>query len=389
MPRRRKTALPASDYIPGLSSPPRQQRKQSNVPTPPSSTPSQQQEQSDVAEPSSSTSSQQQEQSNVPTPPSSTPSQQQEQSNVAEPSSSTSSQNENKPDVAKPSAPSNVITTLSVRTLSSQPDSPSPKAQCYVGAIGQSKAVGKSPRVPEEQKQPVKMDKYLPVNSWRMADDSVHPCVPPGLTEAHRRMGTAYRGPHSDAPSGVATDFHYRYPPDRAPLETLEDVAQEVQPTRWDEELNGMDVLRERWNRTFRALVPSGASTGEHEAVELRDKDDSRYGDKGVIQAVHNVEKVIGPALVSKGFDPRSQLKEIDAFMKELDGTSDKSRLGARAILCIGMACARAVEGQGELRSRVALFVMCADTILPPIHLSDANETRSIPTSGYASCAVC
>ncbi|KAF5013163.1 hypothetical protein FDECE_827 [Fusarium decemcellulare] len=93
---------------------------------------------------------------------------------------------------------------------------------------------------------------------------------------------------------------------------------------------------------TFRALVPSGASTGEHEAVELRDKDDSRYGGKGVIQAVHNVEKVIGPALVSKGFDPRSQLKEIDAFMKELDGTSDKSCLGANAILGISMACARA-----------------------------------------------
>ncbi|KAJ3541948.1 hypothetical protein NM208_g4353 [Fusarium decemcellulare] len=236
MPRRRKTALPASNYVPGLSSPPRQQRKQSNVPTPSSSTPSQQQEQSDVTEPSSSASSQQQ-----------------KQSDVAEPSSSTSSQKQNKPDVAKPSAPSNGFSTLSIGTLSSQPDFPSPKAQRHVGAVGQSKAVGKSPRVPEEQRPPVEMDKYLPVNSWRMADDSVFPRVPPGLTEAHRRMGTAYRGPHSDAPSGVAVDFHYRTPPDRAPLQTIEDVAQEVQPTRWDEELNGMDVLRERWNRHLSA----------------------------------------------------------------------------------------------------------------------------------------
>ncbi|KAM0425674.1 hypothetical protein ACHAPT_009206 [Fusarium lateritium] len=93
---------------------------------------------------------------------------------------------------------------------------------------------------------------------------------------------------------------------------------------------------------TFRALVPSGASTGKHEAVELRDKDNFNYLGKGVIQAVHNVENVIGPALVSKKFDPKTQLKDIDAFMKDLDGTPDKSRLGANAILGVSMACARA-----------------------------------------------
>ncbi|KAM6532485.1 hypothetical protein FSOLCH5_001908 [Fusarium solani] len=93
---------------------------------------------------------------------------------------------------------------------------------------------------------------------------------------------------------------------------------------------------------TFRALVPSGASTGTHEAAELRDKDGSKYGGKGVTQAVHNVEQVISPALVSKGFDPKTQLKDIDVFMRQLDGTPNKSRLGANAILGVSMACARA-----------------------------------------------
>lgn len=92
----------------------------------------------------------------------------------------------------------------------------------------------------------------------------------------------------------------------------------------------------------FHALVPSGASTGKHEAVELRDKDEAAYRGKGVQKAVTNVQTIIGPALMEKGFDTRSQLKEIDQFMRELDGTANKARLGANAILGVSMACARA-----------------------------------------------
>jgi enolase len=92
----------------------------------------------------------------------------------------------------------------------------------------------------------------------------------------------------------------------------------------------------------FRALVPSGASTGQHEAVELRDKVASTYEGKGVTKAVHNVQDVIGPALLKKNFDPQTQLREIDQFMRDLDGTPNKAHLGANAILGVSMACARA-----------------------------------------------
>ena len=68
----------------------------------------------------------------------------------------------------------------------------------------------------------------------------------------------------------------------------------------------------------------------------------SRFGGMGTTRAVANVETLLGPALVEHKFDPKTQLKEIDKFMKELDGTADKSRLGANAILGISMACARA-----------------------------------------------
>jgi enolase len=88
-----------------------------------------------------------------------------------------------------------------------------------------------------------------------------------------------------------------------------------------------------------RAAVPSGASTGEHEAVELRDGDPKRYRGKGVLKAVANVEKVIGPAV--QGRDPVDQVG-LDRRMIELDGTPNKSKLGANAILAVSMANARA-----------------------------------------------
>lgn len=88
-----------------------------------------------------------------------------------------------------------------------------------------------------------------------------------------------------------------------------------------------------------RAIVPSGASTGEHEAVELRDDDTNRFVGKGVLKAVENVNGEIADALANwDGFDQRG----LDAKMVELDGTENKGRLGANAILAVSMAAARA-----------------------------------------------
>jgi enolase len=90
---------------------------------------------------------------------------------------------------------------------------------------------------------------------------------------------------------------------------------------------------------TASASVPSGASTGIKEAVELRDGDPKRYGGKGVLQAVANVNKLIAPKL--KGKSPPAQ-QEIDDLMRKLDGTETKSKLGANAILGVSMAVCRA-----------------------------------------------
>jgi len=95
-----------------------------------------------------------------------------------------------------------------------------------------------------------------------------------------------------------------------------------------------------------RAIVPSGASTGEHEAVELRDGDKSHYLGKGVLHAVENVETVIAPEL--EGMDAANQ-RLIDATMIALDGTANKGKLGANAILAVSMACARAVAQTLEI----------------------------------------
>jgi len=112
-----------------------------------------------------------------------------------------------------------------------------------------------------------------------------------------------------------------------------------------------MEILDSRGNPTLRAFVtlddgisasascPSGASTGEHEAVELRDGDGKRYGGKGTLQAVQNVNKTIAPALI--GMDPLAQ-EQIDRRMIDLDGQPNKGRLGANAMLSVSMAVARA-----------------------------------------------
>ncbi len=97
---------------------------------------------------------------------------------------------------------------------------------------------------------------------------------------------------------------------------------------------------------TASAGVPSGASTGEHEAVELRDGDKARYLGKGVLKAVNNVNAVIGPAV--RGLSPRMQ-EQIDARMLELDGTENKSKLGANAMLSVSLAVARAAAKVANL----------------------------------------
>src|SRR5215207_7615547 len=88
-----------------------------------------------------------------------------------------------------------------------------------------------------------------------------------------------------------------------------------------------------------RAAVPSGASTGAHEAVELRDDDKRRYLGKGTIKAVHNVNNIIAPKLI--GMDASEQL-DIDRLMLDLDGTPNKGKLGANAILGVSLAVAHA-----------------------------------------------
>jgi len=115
--------------------------------------------------------------------------------------------------------------------------------------------------------------------------------------------------------------------------------------------VTAMEILDSRGNPTLRvfiglsngiqtsASVPSGASTGEFEALELRDGDKKRFGGKGVLKAVSNVNQLIGPKLI--GFDPSHQ-SEIDRLMIELDGTPDKAKLGANATVGVSMAVARA-----------------------------------------------
>ncbi|MGY3766633.1 phosphopyruvate hydratase [Vagococcus vulneris] len=95
-----------------------------------------------------------------------------------------------------------------------------------------------------------------------------------------------------------------------------------------------------------RGIVPSGASTGEHEAVELRDGDKSRYLGKGVLKAVDNVNNIIADEII--GFDVRDQMA-IDKAMIKLDGTPNKGKLGANAILGVSIACARAAADYLEV----------------------------------------
>ncbi|AMD21178.1 HEL102Cp [Eremothecium sinecaudum] len=98
----------------------------------------------------------------------------------------------------------------------------------------------------------------------------------------------------------------------------------------------------------FRSIVPSGASTGVHEALELRDGDKSKWLGKGVTKAVNNVNQIIAPALISANVDVKDQ-KKVDELMLTLDGTPNKSKLGANAILGVSMAVAKAAAAEKNI----------------------------------------
>ncbi|PIT94619.1 phosphopyruvate hydratase [Candidatus Falkowbacteria bacterium CG10_big_fil_rev_8_21_14_0_10_39_9] len=130
-------------------------------------------------------------------------------------------------------------------------------------------------------------------------------------------------------------------------------LAREILDSRGNPTVEAKVVLDNKL--VAKAAVPSGASTGQHEALELRDGNQKRYSGKGVLKAVDNINKIIAPKL--KGLDPTKQ-QLIDNLMLQLDGTKNKSRLGANAILAVSLAAARA----GALAKRQELFVHLART---------------------------
>jgi len=111
-----------------------------------------------------------------------------------------------------------------------------------------------------------------------------------------------------------------------------------------------------------RAAVPSGASTGRHEACELRDDDPKRYLGKGVTKAINNVTEIIGPKI--KGLDPSEQ-ENIDKLMIDLDGTDNKSNLGANAILGVSIAIARAASNM--LNKPLYSYIGNSDSYIIPV----------------------
>ena len=137
-------------------------------------------------------------------------------------------------------------------------------------------------------------------------------------------------------------------------------------------ELHAREILDSRGNPTIevdmileskafgRAAVPSGASTGIHEAVELKDNDPKRYGGKGVLQAVKNVNEVISASIKGTSFDQRT----LDETLIKLDGTENKGKLGANAILGVSMAFAR-TAAQCENKALYRYFAEIANTGKP------------------------
>src|SRR4029453_4935112 len=146
-------------------------------------------------------------------------------------------------------------------------------------------------------------------------------------------------------------------------MSTIQDIrAREILDSRGNPTIE-VDVHLEN-GIAGRAAGPSGASTGEHEALELRDNDKSRYLGKGVRSAVQNVTEMIAPAL--RDMDPGDQM-EIDQTLIELDGTPNKGKLGANAILGVSMATARAAAMDVGLPLYRYLGAPMAGTMLVPM----------------------
>ncbi|NCU44292.1 phosphopyruvate hydratase [Candidatus Falkowbacteria bacterium] len=147
-------------------------------------------------------------------------------------------------------------------------------------------------------------------------------------------------------------------------------------------QLTAREILDSRGNPTIeakvildnglvaKASVPSGASTGVHEAHELRDGDQQRYGGKGVLKAVANVKEIIAPKIIGQEI---IALKEIDQLMIELDGTPNKEKLGANAILAVSLVCARA----GALATGQELYAYLASTY------DFATDNYHLPTPSF------
>ncbi|CAI4053573.1 hypothetical protein SUVZ_15G3300 [Saccharomyces uvarum] len=117
-------------------------------------------------------------------------------------------------------------------------------------------------------------------------------------------------------------------------------------------------------NGVFRSMVPSGASTGVHEALEMRDGDKSKWLGQGVLNAVKNVNDVVAPAFVKANLDVKNQ-SAVDDFLLSLDGTANKAKLGANAILGVSMAAARAAAAE----KNVPLYQ----------HLADLSKSKTSP----------
>lgn len=147
-------------------------------------------------------------------------------------------------------------------------------------------------------------------------------------------------------------------------------------------DIHAHEVLDSRGNPTIevkvstekgfgRAIVPSGASTGTYEALELRDLDNKRYGGKGVLKACKNVNELIKPELM--GFEASAQ-RELDEKLIELDGTENKNYLGANAILGVSMACARAAANEQGLE--LFSYLNPSATLLPVPMMNIMNGGR-------------
>ena len=133
----------------------------------------------------------------------------------------------------------------------------------------------------------------------------------------------------------------------------VEVIAREILDSRGNPTVEAEIILED--GSVDRAAVPSGASTGVHEALELRDGVKNRYGGKGVEKAVENVNNIIAPGIIGEyALDQEG----IDAFMLELDGTPNKSKLGANAILAVSLALAKAAAESGAADNRVMAWMI-------------------------------